>query len=178
MAMGAVPYRDIVDVNMPLTYHLHAAVVAIGGMSDVAWRAFDLTAAAVMSACIWMLVAPAGRAVATWPCSRVGDPSLAWPLLGRTARLSHVDSGPDGRLGVGRDRGRPEHRWLYLALTGAFAVIAASIKPSGMLLLLLPALATRLSGASSGATSPGHGGAAGTGLLVLGMLIAAGNWVR
>jgi hypothetical protein len=41
--MGAVPYRDIVDINMPLIYYIHAAVVAIGGMSDVAWRAFDLT---------------------------------------------------------------------------------------------------------------------------------------
>ena len=49
MQMGAVPYRDIVDINMPQTYGIHAAVVAIGGMSDVAWRVFDLTAAAVMS---------------------------------------------------------------------------------------------------------------------------------
>ena len=64
MNMGAVPYRDIADINMPLTYDIHAAVVAIGGMSDGAWRAFDLTAAAVMSAFILMLVGPAGRAVA------------------------------------------------------------------------------------------------------------------
>jgi len=62
--MGAVPYRDIIDINMPLTYDIHAAVVAIGGMSDVAWRVFDLTAAAVMSALILLLVGPAGRAVA------------------------------------------------------------------------------------------------------------------
>src|SRR5215510_16592410 len=61
MTMGAVPYRDIIDVNMPLTYDIHAAVVAIGGMSDVAWRVFDLTAAAVMSALILLLVGPAGR---------------------------------------------------------------------------------------------------------------------
>jgi hypothetical protein len=45
MIMGAVPYRDIVDINMPLIYDIHAAVVAIGGMSDLAWRIFDLTAA-------------------------------------------------------------------------------------------------------------------------------------
>jgi len=64
MTMGAVPYRDIIDINMPLTYDIHAAVVAIGGMSDVAWRVFDLTAAAVMSALILLLVGPAGRAVA------------------------------------------------------------------------------------------------------------------
>ena len=44
MHMGAVPYRDIIDVNMPLTYGIHAAVVATGGMGDIAWRAFDLTA--------------------------------------------------------------------------------------------------------------------------------------
>src|SRR5262245_63809147 len=62
--MGAVPYRDIFDINMPLIYYIHAAAVAIGGMSDVAWRAFDLTAAAVMSALILMLVWPAGRAAA------------------------------------------------------------------------------------------------------------------
>jgi hypothetical protein len=37
-------------MNMPLTYDIHAAVVAIGGMSDIAWRVFDLTAGAVMSA--------------------------------------------------------------------------------------------------------------------------------
>ncbi len=62
--MGAVPYRDIFDINMPLLYYIHAVVVAIGGMSDVAWRAFDLTAAVLMSGLILMLVWPAGRAVA------------------------------------------------------------------------------------------------------------------
>ena len=46
--MGAVPYRDIFDVNMPLTYFVHAAVIAIGGMGDAAWRAFDLTAAVLV----------------------------------------------------------------------------------------------------------------------------------
>src|SRR5262249_46279141 len=62
MTMGAVPYRDIVDVNMPLTYVLHLALVTAGGMSDATWRAFDLAAAATLSALILMLVAPAGCA--------------------------------------------------------------------------------------------------------------------
>ena len=64
MQMGAVPYRDIVDINMPLIYLIHAAVVAVAGMSDVVWRIFDLAAAAVMSGLILMLVWPAGRAAA------------------------------------------------------------------------------------------------------------------
>ena len=53
MQMGAVPYRDIVDINMPLIYDIHAAIVAVGGMSDGAWRAFDLMAAAIMSPEFW-----------------------------------------------------------------------------------------------------------------------------
>src|SRR5262245_64766056 len=64
MRMGAIPYRDIYDINMPLIYFIHLAVVAIGGMSDVAWRAFDLASAAAMSGLILMVVWPAGRALA------------------------------------------------------------------------------------------------------------------
>ena len=45
---GAVPYRDIFDVNMPLIYGIHAAIVQFAGMGDGAWRAFDLGAAAIM----------------------------------------------------------------------------------------------------------------------------------
>src|SRR5215467_15060131 len=37
-----------------------------------------------------------------------------------------------------------KRRWLYLLLAGAFTMTAASIKPSGILLLFLPSLATRL----------------------------------
>ena len=29
--MGLVPYRDLADINMPLTYAIHAAIVKIGG---------------------------------------------------------------------------------------------------------------------------------------------------
>jgi len=68
MQMGAVPYRDIIDINMPLIYFIHVAAVAIGGMSDVAWRAFDLAATAPVSGLILVLVWPAGRAAGSWPC--------------------------------------------------------------------------------------------------------------
>ena len=29
MRMGAIPYRDVYDVNMPLVYFLHLAIVAL-----------------------------------------------------------------------------------------------------------------------------------------------------
>ena len=62
MQMGAVLYRDIIDVNMPLVYDIHAAIVALDGMSDATWRAFDLAAAAILSVCILALLRPAGWA--------------------------------------------------------------------------------------------------------------------
>ncbi len=39
---GAVPYRDLFDMNVPGVYVLHAALIALGGTGDVAWRLFDL----------------------------------------------------------------------------------------------------------------------------------------
>src|SRR3972149_6003591 len=42
LAEGAVPYRDVFDVNMPGVYLLHWALVATVGPGDVVWRLFDL----------------------------------------------------------------------------------------------------------------------------------------
>src|SRR6516225_7321270 len=39
---GAVPYRDIFDVNFPGTYLVHMLVLSIPGDIDVLWRVFDL----------------------------------------------------------------------------------------------------------------------------------------
>lgn len=38
---GAVPYRDIYDMNMPLSYLLHMVCLALFGNSDAAFRYFD-----------------------------------------------------------------------------------------------------------------------------------------
>jgi hypothetical protein len=141
--MGAVPYRDIFDINMPLIYYIHAAVVAIGGMSDVAWRAFDLTAALLMSGLILMLVWPAGRAVAILAVLIVlvthfllgpysaGQRDFLMSIPALAAALASAKAAEDKR-----------HGHFYLMLVGAFAMAAASIKPSGMLLLLLPVFAS------------------------------------
>jgi hypothetical protein len=140
--MGAVPYRDIFDINMPLIYYIHAAVVAIGGMSDVAWRAFDLTAALLMSGLILALLWPAGRAAAflaalillvthflLGPYS-AGQRDFLMAIPALAAALAAAKAAED------REHGR-----FYLMLAGASAMAAASIKPSGILLLLLPIFA-------------------------------------
>jgi hypothetical protein len=173
MKMGAVPYRDIADVNMPLTYDIHAAILAIGGMGDIAWRAFDLTAAAVMSALILLLVWPAGRAVATLAVLAVLVTHL---LLGpyATGQRDFLMSIPALAVALvsARAAEEHEHRWLYLLLAGAFGMTAASIKPTGVLLLFLPALAVRLRWRDLIWII---GGAAGVGLLVFGTLAARGG---
>jgi hypothetical protein len=172
--MGAVPYRDIFDINMPLIYYIHAAVVAIGGMGDVAWRAFDLTAAVLMSGLILMLIWPAGRAVAILAVLIVlvthfllgpysaGQRDFLMSIPALAAALASAKAAED-----------PEHGRFYLMLVGVFAMTAASIKPSGMLLLLLPVFAR---------VRPDWReplcviiGAAGIGILVFGPLAAWGG---
>src|SRR4051812_26516708 len=174
MQMGAVPYRDIVDINMPLIYFIHAAVVAVGGMSDIVWRAFDLVAAALMSGLILMLVWPAGRAEAILAVLVVlvmhlllgpyaaGQRDYLMSIPALAAALASARAGEDRR-----------HRRLDLWLAGAFAVTAAAIKPSGILLLGLPFLA--MGGSTRREAAWVAGGAAGTGLLGLGILAVYGS---
>src|SRR5215813_14268257 len=42
MAQGAVPYRDVFDMNVPGVYLLHLGVIRTLGEGDGAWRLFDL----------------------------------------------------------------------------------------------------------------------------------------
>ena len=46
---GAVPYRDIFDMNMPGTYLIHMGVLKIFGEGDPAWRLFDIFILALTS---------------------------------------------------------------------------------------------------------------------------------
>ena len=67
---GAVPYRDLFDMNFPGVYLLHLAVLRVLGPGDFAWRAFDLLALAAGATAIaalarpWGAVAAAGGALA------------------------------------------------------------------------------------------------------------------
>jgi hypothetical protein len=173
MRMGAVPYRDIVDINMPLIYLVHAAVVAVGGMSDVAWRAFDLISAALMSGLILALVWPAGRAPAIHAALIVLATHL---LLGPFAAGQRDYLMPIPALAAAlvsaRAAENPQRRCLELLLAGACAMIAAAIKPSGLLLLALPAVT--MGGLRRREAAWIAAGAAGTGLVLLAVLAAWG----
>jgi hypothetical protein len=61
---GAVPYRDLFDMNFPGVYLLHLAALTLFGAGDVGWRAFDLAWLAGTSLAAAALAAPWGRLAA------------------------------------------------------------------------------------------------------------------
>jgi hypothetical protein len=169
--MGFVPYRGLADINMPLIYGIHAAIVELVGMGDAAWRAFDLMAATAMAAMILLLVRPAGRAAAVLAALAMFATHL---LLGPYAAgqrdlLIAILALAVAWLSAAATEA-PEHRWLHLLMAGAVTMLAASLKPSALLLGLLPVLTIgrpRLRDIASMAT-----GALTAGLAVFGTLAA------
>lgn len=57
---GAVPYRDVFDMNAPGVYLLHLAVLRALGGGDVAWRVFDLGWLALTSGLLALYARPFG----------------------------------------------------------------------------------------------------------------------
>ena len=57
---GAVPYRDLFDMNFPGTYLLHLAALRVVGAGDVGWRAFDLAWLAATAALLAVFARPWG----------------------------------------------------------------------------------------------------------------------
>jgi hypothetical protein len=57
---GGVPYRDVFDMNVPGVYLIHAALLAVAGPGDLAWRLFDLGWLAATSALLWAYARPLG----------------------------------------------------------------------------------------------------------------------
>jgi hypothetical protein len=61
---GAVPYRDVFDMNFPGVYVLHLLVVRVLGTGDLAWRLFDLAWLAMVALGAAAFAAPWGRLAA------------------------------------------------------------------------------------------------------------------
>ena len=61
---GAVPYRDLFDMNFPGVYLLHLLVVRTVGTGDLAWRVFDLAWLAAWAIGTAVFAAPWGRLAA------------------------------------------------------------------------------------------------------------------
>jgi len=82
---GRVPYRDIVDVNLPGTYAVEWIVIHLFGGGSLAWRLFDIALG---------LIAAAEMTLLAWPYDR-----LAGVLAGAVFILIH---GRDGMNELGQ----------------------------------------------------------------------------
>lgn len=158
IAGGAVPYRDVFDMNQPGVYLLHLVVLRLLGAGDVAWRVFDL---AWLTATVVALVAFA----APWGVVGAVTSGLIFACY-------HVAGGPwqagqrdfvlclflvIGALGVARWL---EERRRLGSLIGAGVALGAGItlKPHALLfaavLAVLIAVATRRASSTSLALRP------------------------
>ena len=129
---GAVPYRDIFDVNMPVIYWIHVGVITILGPGDLAWCVFDLSAMAGIALCIYLAFPPSAKAFAV--------------VAAATAWLYHLTDGGANSLGqrdflvalplaafaaaycrlIGGDRARAP---LVMFLLGVLLGVATFMKP-------------------------------------------------
>ena len=53
IAEGAVPYRDLFDMNLAGTYLIHLVALQAFGASDASWRVFDLAWLLATSFALW-----------------------------------------------------------------------------------------------------------------------------
>ena len=155
---GAVPYRDLFDMNQPGVYLLHLGLLKSFGAGDVAWRVFDLAWLALTALGVAALAAPWGV-----PAALGGALAFAsYHLAGGASQAGQRDFllCPlllAGVLGVTRwleGRGR----LASLACSGAAMGAAVTVKPHAGLLaaalgLIVVAAALRGAGVAS-ATAP------------------------
>ncbi len=140
---GAVPYRDLFDMNFPGVYLLHMALLGTLGGGDVAWRVFDLGALALTGLLIAALAAPWGVVAATggalfFVLHHVA--SGAWQAGQRDFLLCPFLLA--GALGVARWSERPEagaravRAVVPLTLAGLALGAGLTIKPQAAVLVL------------------------------------------
>jgi len=138
IAEGAVPYRDLFDMNFPGVYLTHLAVLKTLGPGDGAWRAFDL---------VWLAVTALAIGAFAWPWGRVAAAGGALVFAGYHLAGGAWQAGQRdfvlcpfliaGALGVARwvERGCPRESWA-LVWAGLPIGAAITIKPHAAALAL------------------------------------------
>jgi dolichyl-phosphate-mannose-protein mannosyltransferase len=88
MTQGAIPYRDVFDMNAPGVYLLHLGVITFLGQGDGAWRFFDLAWLAVTAAALFGFARPMGDA---WSGSGAALLFILYHLSGGAWRAGQRD---------------------------------------------------------------------------------------
>ncbi len=132
---GAVPYRDVFDMNFPGVYLIHLGVLRTLGAGDAGWRAFDLGWLALTAALVATLAAPWGRLAAgagalTFAAYHLGGG--AWQAGQRDFLLCPFLLA--AALGVARWGERRD--WATLAVGGVALGAGATIKPHVLIFAL------------------------------------------
>ena len=187
---GAVPYRDVFDMNFPGVYLLHMLALELFGAGDAGWRAFDLAWLAGTSAAAAALAAPWGRLAA----AGAGLFFAAYHLAGGAWQAGQRDFllCPFlllAALGVARWVEHPASRaslaWGGLALGAGITVKPHAGLFAAALLVLVAAVAHRSGRASDGGAGASRRPAAGTSaasvaifaITILVPLLAVGAWL-
>ncbi len=146
---GAVPYRDLFDMNFPGIYLVHLGVLRLLGGGDLAWRIFDLAWLALASLAVAALAAPWGPVAAAGGALFFAVHHLAggaWQAGQRDAVLCLFLL--LGALGVARwlerRRGVAELAWGGLALGAGITIKPHAVALAGALGLLVAAGAWRV----------------------------------
>jgi hypothetical protein len=144
MLLGEMPYRDLFDINFPLIFVLHAAVIAIGGTGDWAFRLYDLGTLTLVGVLAMALVWPAGRTLAILAALSIVSAHLMFgPLAaGQRDYVLLVPALAAALLSAYASE-QPAHRFPLLLAVGVASGLAALIKPTGALLAFFPFLGVR-----------------------------------
>jgi hypothetical protein len=144
MLLGEVPYRDLFDINFPLIFVLHTAVIAIGGTGDWAFRLFDLGSLTLVGVLTLAIVWPAGRTSATLAALTIVSAHLMFgPFAAGQRDYVLLIPALTAALLSAYAWEQPALRSLLLLGVGVASGLAALTKPTGVLLVLLPFLGGR-----------------------------------
>jgi hypothetical protein len=144
---GAVPYRDLFDMNFPGTYLLHLGVLRTLGPGDTAWRVFDLAWLAATCLAIaalarrWGMVAASGGGALFALYHLAGG---AWQAGQRDYLLAGLLVA--GALGVarwGESAGLMNLGWSGLALGAGVTIKPHAVIFAGALALMVVIAAVR-----------------------------------
>jgi hypothetical protein len=132
---GAVPYRDVFDMNFPGIYVIHLAILRLLGDGDVAWRVFDLAWTALGAGVIAIFARPWGvagalGAAATFVAAHVAGGN--WQTGQRDfVMCPFLVAGAAGVAGWAEGAGRAS-----LGAAGAALGAAMTIKPHALVFVV------------------------------------------